>query len=174
MCPFATIIEPIHKNATLSQKTHTPQKHSPILSITAAIRRSIPPPLVRLRTIKLGLPQPLIHLVVPLAQPPAERAAPADVRRVRLHLRAEVRRAVRARVQHGQRVQQREHVQRQRLPAVLRLEHVPDDAARDLKLFVNRIKNKEKRTHGERRGAAEAHEEAEDEELRHVLREAAA
>ncbi len=59
-------------------------------SITTAIAWPVLPPLIQLldRTLELVLPQPLIHLVVLLAQPFAERGSSTNIGRVRLHVLA--------------------------------------------------------------------------------------
>ena len=72
--------------------------------VTAPIWRPILPPLIQALnpTVKLLLSQPLVDLVMPLAQPPTEREPTAHVWRVDLHVRAKMRRAVRTRVQYWQ------------------------------------------------------------------------
>lgn len=74
--------------------------------ITAPIAGPIPPPLIHARTIKRWLPEQRVDLVVRRAKPRTEPRARAHVRRTTTHARAEVVRAVRARVELRERVQE--------------------------------------------------------------------
>jgi hypothetical protein len=78
--------------------------------ITAPIARPILPPLIRPQTIKVLLPQFLVHLIMPFTQPPAQPNLPTDVWRVAFQVLSEIVRTVCARVQQGQRADQGEHV----------------------------------------------------------------
>ena len=80
--------------------------------VAAAIVRTIrPPPIQALpRTVKPPLPKLLIHLVMSLAQPPAQPRAAAHIRRVRPHIRPKVVCAPRTRIQQRERPKEVEHV----------------------------------------------------------------
>jgi len=78
--------------------------------ITAPILRPIPPPLVDAPTIKSRLAEHGVHLIMRRTKPPRERSARTHVRRAPLHARAEVARAVGARVEFGEGVEELEHV----------------------------------------------------------------
>ena len=78
--------------------------------ITTPVPRPILPPLVHARTVERGLSQHRVDLVVRLAEPRGERRARAHVRRAVAHAVAEVARAVRARVELREGVQELQHV----------------------------------------------------------------
>jgi len=81
-------------------------------SITAPVTRSVSPPLICLFncTIELCLPQSLVHVIMPLAQPLAQRDPPTDVWRMIFDIRIQVRGTMRARVEYWQRPKETEHV----------------------------------------------------------------
>ena len=81
-----------------------------VYSVTAPVLGPIPPAFVDTRAIESRLAEQRIDLVVRLAEPRPERGAVAHVRRAAAQALSEVLRAVSARVQLRQRVQQLQHV----------------------------------------------------------------
>jgi len=78
--------------------------------ITTPVLRPILPPLVHARTIERRLAENRVDLVVRLAKPRGERRARAHVGRAAAHAVAEVARAVRARVELRECVEELQHV----------------------------------------------------------------
>jgi hypothetical protein len=82
----------------------SPAQYGP--SITTPVLRPIPPPFVHALTIKRRLAQHRVHLVVRIAKPRGERRAGTHVRWATTDAVAEVARAVRARVELGESVEE--------------------------------------------------------------------
>ena len=81
-----------------------------VYSVTAPVLGSIPPAFVDARAIESRLAEQRIDLIVRLAEPRPERGTVTHVRRAATQALSEVLRAVSARVQRRQRVQQLQHV----------------------------------------------------------------
>ena len=79
-------------------------------SLAAAIRRTIFPPFIDLGAIELVFSQFLVDFIMPVTQPPAESHASTDIRLRLLYALPEVLSTPPARVEHGQRAKEHQHI----------------------------------------------------------------